>query len=163
MQLILVRHAEAANIGQHGVTTDFDRPLTNTGHTTARNLTNRLKSLGVRADAVVSSPLLRARQTAEPLRELVHGGNQELILCEEMAPDTLKPKKVMKFLKEQNASTILAVGHLPDLPNITGWLLGTNGPSVAFDRGSAALIETQGKVEEGCGTLLWLVTPEWYV
>lgn len=160
MQLILVRHAEAANVGQFGATRDFDRPLTPHGHATARRLTDRLKAMGVRVDVVVSSPLLRAQQTAEPLLELAGG---ELVTIDELAPDTHKPKKLARAVADLGVGAVVAVGHLPDIAFFAGWLLGTGGPGVAFDKGTAALIDLGAKVEESTGTLEWLVTPGWYL
>lgn len=159
MQLILVRHAEAANVGQLGAACDFDRPLTPHGHATARRLTDRLKGMGVRTDAVVSSPLLRAQQTAEPLLELATG---ELVTIDALAPDTHKPKKLARALADLGVGSAIAVGHLPDIAYFAGWLIGTGGAGLAFDKGTAALIEVGAKVEEGGGTLEWLVTPGWY-
>ncbi|MEO2090838.1 MAG: histidine phosphatase family protein [Gemmataceae bacterium] len=159
MQLILVRHAEAASVGQLGATRDFDRPLTPHGHATARRLTDRLKATGVRAGVVTSSPLLRAQQTAAPLLELADG---ELVTIDELAPDSHKPKKVARALADLGAGTVIAVGHLPDIAYFAGWLIGTGGVGVAFDKGTAALIEVGAKVEEGAGTLEWLVSPGWY-
>jgi phosphohistidine phosphatase len=160
MQIILVRHAEAANVGQLGATRDFDRPLTPHGHATARRLTARLKAMGVLADVVASSPLLRAQQTAEPLLELATG---ELVTIDELAPDTHKPKKLARALADLGVASAIAVGHLPDIAFFAGWLIGTGGAGLAFDKGTAALIEVGTKVDEGTGTLEWLVSPRWYV
>ena len=160
MQLILVRHTEAASVGQLGATTDFDRPLTPRGHATARRLTDRLKAMGVRADVVACSPLLRAQQTAAPLLELT---GREPVTIDHLAPDTHKPKKVARALADLGVGSAIAVGHLPDIAYFAGWLIGTGGAGVAFDKGTAALIEVGAKVEEGTGTLEWLMSPGCYL
>ena len=161
MRLILVRHAEAVGVGQDGVRTDFDRHLTPHGHATARKLTDKLRRLGVRVHAVVSSPLVRARQTAAPLLELAPAG-AELATCDELAPDSHKPKKVAAAIEAVGASAVIAVGHLPDIAFFAGWLIGSGGSGVAFDKGSAALVDVSGRVGEASGTLEWLVHPAWY-
>jgi phosphohistidine phosphatase len=162
MRLILVRHAEAGNVGQGGVRTDFDRALTARGHGTANALAERLKMMGVRVDVVVSSPLVRARQTAEPLLGLVDSARSVLVTCDDLAPDAFKPKKVARAVEELGVRSAAVVGHLPDIAHFAGWLVGSGGRGVAFDKGTAGLIDTGGAVGEGTGTLVWLVTPEWY-
>ena len=159
MRLILVRHAEAVNVGQNGVRTDFDRHLTAHGHATAQALADRLVAMGLRADAVVASPLVRARQTAEPLLKLVDG-MAELILCDELAPDVGKSKKVAKALNEIGVQTVVAVSHLPDVSAFANWLVGGGG--LQFDKGTAALIETNGPLDKEAGWLVWLMSPECY-
>jgi phosphohistidine phosphatase len=163
MRLILVRHAEAVNVGYDGVRSDFDRHLTAHGHTTARALANRLAALRVTVDAVATSPLVRARQTAEPLLGLIRGGSTDAVLIPELAPDTHKPKKVASALNAVGVRTLIAVSHLPDVAAFAGWLIGTGGNGVEFDKGTAAMIETGGELAEGDGSLVWLVTPNWYV
>jgi phosphohistidine phosphatase len=159
MRLILVRHAEAVNVGQNGVQTDFDRHLTAHGHATALALADRLAAMGLRVDAVASSPLVRARQTAEPLLQLAEGAT-ELILCDELVPDVGKPKKVAKSLNDIGARTVVAVSHLPDVSAFANWLVGGGG--LQFDKGTVAMIETNGPLDKDAGWLVWLMSPECY-
>ena len=159
MRLVLVRHAEAVNVGQNGVRTDFDRHLTVAGRATAQALADRLTAMGLRADAVVCSPLVRARQTAEPLLKLVDGAT-EPILCDELAPDVGKPRRLATELNDLGLQNLVAVSHLPDVSAFAKWLLG--GEGLAFDKGTAACIETNGPLAKGGGWLVWLMTPECY-
>src|SRR5579885_555197 len=67
MDLYLIRHAEAEPRDEAGTTLDEDRALTDAGRDQARAVAAGLLRRGVRLDALVTSPLLRARQTAEAL------------------------------------------------------------------------------------------------
>lgn len=157
MQLLLVRHAEAVDIGD-GVTRDSDRHLTPRGVQTAARLAEKL--LGrVQLDAVVCSPFVRAKQTAEPLLALAPAGS-ELVYCPQLVPMYQDPDAVAEKVVELRVQSVAVVGHLPDLGVFAGWLLG--GGAVQFDRGTAALVEIDRRVMEGAGSLRWLLSPEWY-
>lgn len=101
MRLVIVRHAEAAS-GQP----DELRPLTAEGRAQARALGERLRAAGVEPEAVVSSPLLRARETA---RALALG---EPMIDERLAPGAA-PDDV-RAIAEDFTGTVVVVGHQPD-------------------------------------------------
>ena len=101
MRLVIVRHAEAAS-GQP----DELRPLTAEGRAQARALGERLRSEGLEPDAVVSSPLLRARETATEL------GLGSPTIDERLAPGAA-PEDV-RAVADGYAGTVVVVGHQPD-------------------------------------------------
>lgn len=157
MQLLLVRHAEAVDLGGD-VTSDADRHLTPGGRAAARKLADALRprlTLG----AVVSSPFARAVQTAEPLLALAPAG-AELVLCPELVPMAQNAKGVAAVVAALGVRSAAVVGHLPDIAVFAGWLIG--GGEVSFDRGSAALLDVDGRLGAGSGAVRWLLTPEWY-
>ena len=157
MKLLLVRHAEAVDIGG-AIRSDADRHLTARGLATATKLAHALQNR-VQLDAVVTSPFARARQTAEPLLALAAAGT-ELVFCPDLVPMCQDPDAVAEKLTDLGVRTAAVVGHLPDLGVLAGWLVG--GGAVDFDRGSAALIHVDGRVSQGSGSLRWLVNPDWY-
>src|SRR5205807_2522803 len=69
MRLYLIRHADAAPLGEGGVADDRDRPLTELGHSQCQALAAALQKRDVKVDQIVTSPLLRARQTAEDVQQ----------------------------------------------------------------------------------------------
>jgi phosphohistidine phosphatase len=101
MRLVIVRHAEAAPGSP-----DELRPLTPAGRAQARRLGERLRAEGVRPDAILSSPLLRARETAAGLAL----GEPEV--DERLAPGA-SPDAIRAAAAERGG-TILVVGHQPD-------------------------------------------------
>jgi phosphohistidine phosphatase SixA len=102
MRLFLVRHAEAAP-GEP----DELRPLTPAGRAVARDLGERLAS--ERLDAVVSSPLLRARETAE---QIARAAGLTPEADERLAPGATAED--LKAVIEGRGDTVVAVGHQPD-------------------------------------------------
>jgi phosphohistidine phosphatase len=115
MRLVLVRHADAAP-----GTPDELRTLTPEGFEQARALGERLRAEGVRPDAVLSSPLLRARQTAEAL------GFGEPEADDRLAPGAT-PEAVREAI-EGRGETVVVVGHQPDCGRVAASLTGGDEP-----------------------------------
>jgi phosphohistidine phosphatase len=115
MRLLIVRHAEAAP-GEP----DELRPLTAAGRKSARALGQRLRNDGFAPDAVVTSPLLRARETAAALG-----------LGEPAVDDRLAPGASPADLRDAAAgrgATVLVVGHQPDCGRAVLELAGVEVP-----------------------------------
>jgi phosphohistidine phosphatase len=118
MQLYLVRHAEAA-----GGEPDELRPLTPAGREQARSLGVRLRDSGVRPEAVLTSPLLRARETGALLgREL----GLEPVPDERLAPGATADTVASAIAGR--GETVVVVGHQPDCSRIAGALSGDEEP-----------------------------------
>ena len=118
MQLYLVRHAEAAQ----GVPDEL-RPLTAAGREQARSLGVRLRVEGVRPDAILTSPLLRARETGDLLaRELGVRSRPE----ERLAPGATAT--AVAEAAREGGETIVVVGHQPDCGQIAAALTGEPEP-----------------------------------
>jgi phosphohistidine phosphatase len=123
VRLVLVRHAEAAP-GEP----DELRPLTAGGREAARELGQRLAADDVRPDAVLTSPLLRARETATELgRALAAPVEPDERLAPGATADTVRQAV------RGRGDTVLVVGHQPDCGRIAAELSG--GPEPAFPAG----------------------------
>jgi phosphohistidine phosphatase SixA len=114
------------------------------------------------ADAVVTSPLLRARQTAQELMppsgpDAPSAGPAE---CEFLAPGGRR-RKLARYLEELDKESVALVGHRPDIDELAGWLIGYRKAGIGLAKGAAALIDCDGAPGKGSGTLRWLLTPEW--
>jgi phosphohistidine phosphatase len=119
VQLVIVRHAEAAS-GEP----DELRPLTAQGRAAARALGERLARDGVRPDAVLTSPLLRARETA---RELARAAGVEPEPDERLAPGATV--ETVRAALQERAGTVVVVGHQPDCARIAAALTGGDEPA----------------------------------
>jgi phosphohistidine phosphatase len=120
VQLVIVRHAEAA-AGEP----DELRPLTPEGREAARALGEKLAADQVRPDAVLSSPLLRARETAQ---EIARAADLEPEPDERLAPGATAES--VKAAAAERGETVIVVGHQPDCSQIAAAL--TGGPEPAF-------------------------------
>jgi phosphohistidine phosphatase len=159
MDLYVIRHAEAAPLGAGGVTEDAARPLTPAGEAQARAVAAALHRKGIRLAALVTSPLLRARQTAEHLQKVWSAGvpAQE---CPHLAFGG-KRRKLTQFLNKLGHESIAVIGHEPDLSMYIGWLIGSRKARIELAKASVALLKSEGELGKGRCTLAWLFPPEW--
>jgi phosphohistidine phosphatase len=129
MRLYLVRHAEA----ERGDPDELRR-LTPAGREAARALGRRLASEGVKPDAVLTSPLLRARETAEQIARATHADVEPV--------DALAPGATADDVTDAltgRGQTVVVVGHQPDCGQIAAAL--TRGPEPPFPPAGSAVIE----------------------
>ncbi len=126
MRLVLVRHAESAS-GEP----DELRALTPAGHAQARELGDRLRADGIEPEAVLSSPLLRARETAADL------GFGEPEPRDELAPGATVDD--VRTAVTGRGETVVVVGHQPDCSEIAAAL--TGGPEPKFPPAGVQILE----------------------
>jgi phosphohistidine phosphatase len=119
MQLYLVRHADAAS-GEP----DELRVLTPEGREAARALGERLAAEGVRPDAILTSPLLRARQTGE---ELARATAARMEPSDELAPGATAEN--VRAAVAGRGQTVVVVAHQPDCGRIAAELTGGAEPA----------------------------------
>ena len=160
MNLYLIRHAEAADLEPGDERDDAERPLTDAGKARCAALAAALKARGVELNQVVSSPLLRARQTVEALLERWPAPAPEQLTCNALAPGG-RPRKITRFLLGLNGENVALVGHMPDLAEYAGWLVGAKKVQLEIAKAGAAFIRFEGSPDKGEGALVWLITPEW--
>jgi phosphohistidine phosphatase len=160
MELYLIRHADAQPVGEGGVEDDAERPLTAVGQAQCRVLAASLQRQKVHLDKVVTSPLLRARQTAEGLSLHWTGTLPTQEVCDELAPDG-KRGKLTRFLRKLGAESVAVVGHQPDLGAYLAWLIGGKKAQVELAKAGVACVHFDGKPGKGDGVLTWLITPDW--
>jgi phosphohistidine phosphatase len=129
VRLYLVRHAQAAP-GEP----DELRQLTPEGRAQARSLGERLRAEGLQPDAVLTSPLLRARETGD---ELAHSLGVEPEPDERLAPGA--DAEDVRAALEGRGENVIAIGHQPDCGRIAAEL--TGGPEPAFPAGGFVVIE----------------------
>ncbi len=160
MDLYVIRHADAVAVGERNITQDEDRPLSETGEVQAKAVGSALDAMGVHPGMIVTSPLVRARQTADGiLRQMTreHPAVQE---TKEIAPG-FKPKKLARYLRDLKADAVALVGHQPDLGEWMAWLIGSKKAHIDLAKAGIALIHCPEGPRKGAGTLVWLVTPDW--
>lgn len=159
MKLYIMRHGIASPEAEAG--DDFHRPLTDKGAARVRKAAKGMRRLGLAFDALLSSPLVRARQTADIVAGLLHHepGVEEL---PSLAPGTSIEKLIEDMARFQDRSGVLLVGHEPGLSSTVALLIGGKGRSVNLDIKKAALcrIDIDLPLRPGSGTLRWLLAPK---
>jgi phosphohistidine phosphatase len=161
MELYLIRHAEASPIGEHGVTEDEDRPLTPDGERQSEALGRFLKKRKLAFDLIVTSPLVRARRTAELF--IKTSGMKDVTVEETSAlSPNARPKKLSRHLLKGAAEKVALVGHLPHLALFAAWVVGGKKAQLDLTKAGMAHISCGDSPIKGNGVLHWLVTPEFY-
>jgi phosphohistidine phosphatase len=141
--------------GKRGLA-DADRPLTADGAKKLKPVARQLAKLIDKPRAIFSSPLVRARQTAEVVARAWRGIDVD-ILPALAGGDWSAIRDAVRQFGDQ--ATVLLVGHEDWISNLTAKLLGsTAGPSFAYRKGGMALLEVQRKHKDRA-TLVWFVPP----
>jgi len=155
--LYFLRHGEA---GHYGAAMDDDeRRLTEAGIDELRAAAPIWRSLNLRPDLVLSSPLPRALQTAELLMEGL-GQSGEPVVDDRLRPGASWGDLARAMAAHPDARRVAFVGHEPDLSNAMSLLTGAG--SVRMRKGGIGCVEFPGVPEPGGGELAWLVDPDLY-
>ncbi len=160
MKVLIVRHAKAEEREDFAPSGKPDalRPLTDAGRKQARKAGRALKEILPRIDALATSPLARALDTARLMAKEYK--RLEAIELPALAPGGSE-KAVLAWLQQHPAdATVALVGHEPDLSALVCWLLtGRNGEFIQFKKGGVCLLEFAGAPQVGNAVLEWLLTP----
>ncbi|MBN1568896.1 MAG: phosphohistidine phosphatase SixA [Acidobacteria bacterium] len=159
MRIYIVRHAIAAPHGTSGIR-DEDRPLTEEGIKKMRQAAAGLCRLEYIPDIVLSSPLIRARQTVEILLEKL-GRGIEMKIIPALAPGGVRGDLYRLIASyEKNINSLMLVGHQPSLGEIAGEIIeGTPDCNIEIKKGGACAIDLKRIGNPPQGALISLLPP----
>ncbi len=142
MELWLLRHAAAEDRAATG--RDEDRELTAEGARRAREVARGLARMNPGIDLVLTSPLRRARQTAEPVVEAL-GLGKSFRQTRALEPDR-EPEEILEEVEAEGHDAVLLVGHEPHLGVLLGSLVtGPSGVEIPMKKAAIARVELQGR------------------
>ncbi|MFZ0409702.1 MAG: phosphohistidine phosphatase SixA [Cyanobium sp.] len=167
IELLLLRHGIAEPRSPQRA--DRTRPLTDKGHQRTRAVLERVLALGLVADQMLSSPLTRARQTAEIARSVGLAPTLELSETLEPGHDSL-PLLAATLTSLATAETggdkppqarrrLLLVGHEPDLGLLAARLLGATPGAIELRKAGLALLALPAGPTPGSASLRLLLSP----
>lgn len=157
MELLLVRHAIAFERNPRRWPDDGERPLSPRGMARARAAAAGLKRLVPPPARVLTSPLLRTRQTAQILTRV--SGWPKAVPTPQLLPGT-PPEEFFALLARTKAARVAAVGHEPDLGELLAACLGGATPTrFAFRKMGIARVKFPGNAQAGRGELLCFLPP----
>jgi phosphohistidine phosphatase len=160
MKLYVLRHGAASARDSLRVRTDRKRPLTAKGARRIRQVARAMKAMGLSFDVVLSSPYLRAQQTAEIVVAKLRL-QRCLQLTDRLAVGAI-PRHLMEDLRELRPAprSVLLVGHEPFLSSLVSLLLaGRTGLHVELRKGGLCHLTMPAQRTHPRATLHWLVTP----
>jgi len=160
MNLLLVRHAPAGDreAWKAAGKDDFLRPLTPEGRRKMREAARGLRRLVDPPQAVATSPLVRAKETADILaRAFDVPAADEIEALEPGQP----PQALLAWLRARERQALAAVvGHEPHLGILASWLLaGRTRAFLSLRKGGACLLDLGSRPGPGRAELLWLSAP----
>jgi phosphohistidine phosphatase len=160
MNLYIVRHAIAVEEGAAGYESDSERPLTDKGRKKMRQVAKGLRSLGVEFDLILSSPYVRARETAEILAE-VFKMKKNITFTESLIPLATPELLIGEINQTYSVDSIAVVGHEPHLSTLIGILVAENAKiDLTLKKGGVCYITADDlHHNDHRATLEWLLTP----
>ena len=155
-ELYLVRHAIAEERGD-AWPDDTKRPLTARGITRFRRSARGLARFGVSLEVILTSPLIRARQTAEILAA-AFDMRPHIVQIESLAPGGSYQAVLSDLEKQSKRSQIALVGHEPEIGELAARLAGSRH-AFEFKKGGICRVDVNVLPPAGPGTLHWFATP----
>jgi phosphohistidine phosphatase len=149
MLIYFLRHGEAD--WPDWKKSDDERPLTEKGKAEMHEVGAFLANLSVKPDAVLTSPLPRASQTAEIAARYVDAKSVE----DDLLAPGFGSAELKKLLKKRGYESVMVVGHEPDFSEAVGKLTGAR---IKLSKAGIALVEVDPDLR--CGKLLWLFPPK---
>ncbi len=158
MELFILRHGEAGKALPPSPK-EFQRPLTEAGRKRIEDVGESLKEWNINFDKILTSPLRRAKETAETVAKVL-GIEDRLVDSNDLKPEgnRLELYKALSKMKVQDS--VLIVGHEPYLSILIGDIIAANPNShISLKKGGIAKIEIETFSPRISGELRWLLTP----
>jgi phosphohistidine phosphatase len=157
IELYLIRHGVAEARGEQWPD-DTKRPLTQDGISRLRKAARALTRLDVAFDIIVTSPLVRTRQTAE----IIAAGfdpHPHIVVADSLAPGSSHTAVLADLEKHAKRSRVALVGHEPGIGELAAKLVGARHPMV-FKKGAVCRIDVESLPPSSPGDLRWFLTPK---
>jgi len=157
LELYLIRHGEAAERGED-YPDDSKRPLTSQGITRLKKEAHALDSLEVVFDQIITSPLVRTRQTADVFAETLKS-KPPVATSDALAPAGTPAAVIQELGRYMKKGSIALVGHEPNMGELAARLIASRTP-LDFKKGAIARIDFEIFPPKGTGRLRWFITPK---
>jgi phosphohistidine phosphatase len=142
MRLYLIRHGIAIDREAPNCPPDTERPLTPKGMKRSHAAALGLRALDVKPNAVLSSPWLRALQTAEIFCETIGYPSKKIIRTDALK-GTSSPGDLMRELQSMKAKVVLCFGHEPHLHLVIAHVLRTSAKITELKKAGLAVLELE--------------------
>jgi phosphohistidine phosphatase len=157
LELYLIRHGVAADRGPEWPD-DSKRPLTPAGIQRLRREAHALNELKIGFDQIITSPLVRTRQTADVFAAELET-KPAVAASDALSPASTPPAVIQELTKFVRKQRIALVGHEPNLGELAASLIGAKRP-LEFKKGGICRIDLDALPPKGAGHLRWFVTPK---
>ena len=159
MQLYIVRHGIAIDREDPQCPPDPERFLTDEGTEKTKQVAKGVAEIGAVPDLMLSSPYLRAVQTAEIFAAALEHGKQKIRKTDLLLPGADPMQLFRELGRERQASAVFIFGHAPHLDDLIATAIGSKHHVTALKKAGVALVELRRMVPPS-GELVWLATPK---
>lgn len=159
MKLYIMRHGIALDVGEGGIRRDAERCLSAEGRLRTTEVAQGLAALGVTVNHILTSPLIRARETAE-IVATVTGPARKPEPCDLLAPGEWDATRFVTWLHRSEHGSVMAVGHMPDVARMAmDFTCGSCEANIDFKKAGVCCIAFEHAPAIAGGILEWLLQP----
>jgi phosphohistidine phosphatase len=159
MQVYIVRHGIAIDREDPKCPPDPERYLTEEGVEKTKQVAKGVAALGITADLFLSSPYMRAAQTAEIFASVLEYPKQKIRRSDLLLPGAEPNHLFRELAREKQASVVFLFGHAPQLDDVLATALGSKRHLTALKKAGVAFLELK-RLSPPIGELVWLATPK---
>ena len=159
MQLYIVRHGIAVDREDPKCPADPERFLTDEGTEKARQSAKGVAEFGAVPDLMLSSPYLRAWQTAEVFASILDYPKNKIVKTDQLLPGADALQLFRELARHRDTQVVFVFGHAPHLDDVLATAIGSNHHVTTLKKASVALVELK-RVSPLAGELAWLATPK---
>lgn len=160
VNLYFLRHGIAVEPGTQGYTRDADRPLTSEGEQKLAKIAEAMDALEISFELILSSPYVRARQTAEIVAKALKL-TKKVEFSEALMPAG-SARKLVDLLNHLQPDDVLLVGHEPSMSELISLFTAGDASAihVVMKKGGLCKLSTDSLQHGRCAALEWLLTPK---
>jgi phosphohistidine phosphatase len=159
MQLYIVRHGIAIDREDPKCPSDPERYLTEEGVEKTKQVAKGMAALGIAGDLFLTSPYVRAAQTAEIFASALDYAKQKIRRTDLLLPGGEPSLLFRELAKDKQASSVFLFGHAPQLDDVISTALGSKKHITTLKKAGVALVELK-RVSPPMGVLVWLAPPK---
>jgi phosphohistidine phosphatase len=158
MDLYIVRHGIAIDREDPKCPADPERYLTEEGVDKTRQVAKAIAALGIGADLMISSPYVRAMQTAEIFANALKYSKQKIRRSDLLLPGAESSALFRELAKDKQSSSVFLFGHAPHLDEFIAAALGSKHRITALKKAGVAALQLK-RISPPSAEFLWLATP----
>ena len=159
MQLFIVRHGSAVDRDDPKCPADPERYLTEEGKEKTKQVAKGVAEIGAVPDLILTSPYVRAKQTAEIFAEVLEYPKHKIRETDLLLPGAEPLQLFRELAKEIEASTVFVFGHGPNVDGLVATSVGSKHHICSMKKAGVAAVELR-RLTPPSGELLWLATPK---
>ncbi len=159
MQIYIVRHGIAIDREDPKCPPDPERYLTEEGIEKTKQVAKGVAALGITGDLFLTSPYVRAAQTAEVFANALDYAKQKIRRTDLLLPGAEPTQLFRELARDKQVSTVFLFGHAPQLDDIIATALGSKKHVTTLKKAGVAFVELK-RLSPPIGQLVWLATPK---